>query len=91
MALDLAIQAAGLISVPVTDLAQAKEAQAWAGPGGTAGPEGLEHVSLPPWDAAKPRDLPDRPAGGALVEGREVSQAELFAEAESWQERIGGE
>ena len=90
VALDLAIQAAGLLSVPVTDLADAKQARAWAGPTGTAGPEGLEHVSLPPWDAAKPGDLPDRPAGGALVEGREVSQEDLVAEAERWQERIGG-
>lgn len=91
MALDLAIQAAGLVAVPVTDLADAKQARAWAGPGGTAGPEGLEHVSLPSWDSAKPVDLPDRPAGGALVDGREVAQEELVAEAERWQERIGGE
>lgn len=90
MALDLAIQAAGLVSVPVTDPAPAKGARAWAGPAGTAGPEGLEHVSLPPWDAARPGDLPDRPAGGALVDGRELSQEELVAEAGLWRERIGG-
>ena len=91
MALDLAIQAAGLLSVPVTDLADAQQARAWAGPAGTAGPEGLKHFPLPSWDLAKAGGLPDRPAGGALVEGREISQEELVAEAERWQERIGGE
>ena len=91
VALDLAIQAAGLVSVPVTDLAKLKGARAWAGPGGTAGPEGLEHVSLPSWDSARAADLPDRPAGGVLVEGREVGQEELVAAAERMQESIGGE
>ena len=92
MALDLAIQAAGLVSVPVTDPARARErgARAWAAPAGTAGPEGLEHVSLPSWEPARDADFPDRPAGGVMVE-REVAQEELIAAAERWQQAVAGE
>lgn len=89
VALDLAIQAAGLVSVPVTDSARARErgARAWAGPAGTAGPEGLEHVSLPSWD--REAKLPERPAGGVMVE-RVVTQEELVAAAERLRQAIGG-
>ena len=92
MALDLAIQAAGLVSVPVTDPAQARErgARAWAGPSGKSGPEGLEHVSLPAWESAREAAWPDRPAGGVMVE-REVTQEELTSAAERLQQAIGGE
>ncbi|MFP5284896.1 MAG: hypothetical protein ACLGI9_04085, partial [Thermoanaerobaculia bacterium] len=92
MALDLAIQAAGLLSVPVTDAAHARErgARAWAGPSGRSGPEGLEHVSLPGWDVTKDASFPDRPAGGVMVE-REVTQEELIAAADRLQKAIGEE
>lgn len=90
MALDLAIQAAGLVSMPVTDLSNLKAAQAWASPAGTAGPEGLEHVALPGWEVARAAAFPDRPAGGVWVDG-EITQEELIAEAERLQQVIGGE
>jgi hypothetical protein len=91
VALDLAIQAAGLVSVPVTDLANARGARAWAGPSGKSGPEGLEHVSLPAWESAREADFPERPAGGVMADGREVTQEELIAAADRLQEAIGGE
>ena len=80
------------MSVPVTDPARARQrgAHAWAAPAGTAGPEGLEHVALPAWEPERDADLPDRPAGGVMVE-REVGQVELIAAADRLQEAIGGE
>jgi hypothetical protein len=74
----------------VTDAAQARErgAHAWAGPAGSAGPEVLEHVSLPTWNPGKDADFPDRPAGGVMVE-REVTQEELIAAVDRLE--IGGE
>jgi hypothetical protein len=80
VAQDLAIQAAGLLSVPVTDLGKARErgARAWAAPAGSAGPEFLDHVALPAWNPFRDTDFPDRPAGGVMTE-REVTQEELIA------------
>lgn len=88
VALDLAVQAAGLVSVPVVDPAEARRrgARAWAGPGA---PEGIEAVALPDWDDPREPDLPDRPAGGVLVETSEISQEELAAAAERIRAEIG--
>jgi hypothetical protein len=87
--LDLAIQTAGLVSVPVTDPASAVErgARAWAG---DAPPD-----SLPVVAEAREMTLRDRPAGGVLVDGGTVlDQKDLLAAAERLQKSIapgGGE
>lgn len=78
----------------MTDAANARErgARAWAGPAGSAGPEALEHVSLPAWNPGKDADFPDRPAGGVMVERmveREITQEELIAAVDRLE--IGGE
>lgn len=92
MALDLAIQSAGLVSVPVADPAEAlkRGARAWAGSGN---PDGIEPIALPDWlpDRETPREpaFPDRPAGGVLVESVEISQDELAAAADRIQRAIG--
>lgn len=87
MALDLAVQAAGLVAVPVADPREAvkRGACAWAGPGG---PEGIERVDLPDWDDPREADLPEG-AGRVLVETSEISQDELAAAAARIQEGIG--
>ncbi|HWN43719.1 MAG TPA: hypothetical protein VNW71_15950 [Thermoanaerobaculia bacterium] len=74
----------------MTDPGQARErgARAWAGLAGSAGPEFLEHISLPSWEAARDLAFPDRPAGGVMVE-REVTQEELIAAVDRLE--IGGE
>ncbi len=86
VALDLAIQAAGLVSVPVTDPSDAlkRDARAWAGPGS---PEGIEPVALPDWDDPREPVLQDR-HGGVLVEGVEISQEQLAGAAESIQKAV---
>jgi hypothetical protein len=51
-------------------------------------------LDLPPWDGEGEGTLPDRPAGGVLIGGREVSQTELVAAASAVQEALapgGGE
>lgn len=92
MALDLAVQSAGLVSVPVADPSEAlkRGARAWAGSGS---PDGIERIALPDWlpDRETPREpaFPDRLAGGVLVEGVEISQGELAAAAERIQRAVG--
>jgi hypothetical protein len=64
--LDLAIQAAGLISAP----------------GSQGAPD------LPPWNGDGEGQIPDRRAGGVMVEDREVEQEHLIAAAGTFQEAL---
>jgi len=78
VALDLAIQAAGLVSVPVTDPAEApgRGARRWA--------KDIKDEK----DSKDGKDLPE--AGGVVVAGpRVVSQEEMVAAAERIQETAG--
>lgn len=80
VALDLAIQAAGLVSIPVIDSRQAaiRGATVWADPGGSAAPGGINVLSLPnsgggssppggEWLETGGGQEGGAPAGGAVV------------------------
>jgi hypothetical protein len=73
-ALDLAIQAAGLVA----DLS-GDPSSTW-----------IEESTLPSWEKAGEVTLPDRPAGGVVVDsGTVLSQEDLLAAAERIQQAIG--
>jgi hypothetical protein len=78
VALDLAIQAAGLVSVPVSDPAAAA-GRAWVD----------EKDINDSKDGKDDKDLPDRPAGGVVAGLEELSQEELIAAADRIQEAVG--
>lgn len=98
VALDLAVQAAGLMAVPVRDAKDLEGVgcRVWAdvdsGPDPGA-PSGLERLRLPAWEGSGEARFPEKhPAGGVVVrrEGSpvELSQPDLIALAERIQAEI---
>lgn len=90
--LDLAVQAAGLVSVPARDERDLEECRVWADLETDSGaPAGLERLRLPASGEGTGLVLA-RTAGGAVVrrEGRpvELSQPDLIALADRLQEQI---
>ena len=93
--LDLAIQAAGLVSAPARDEGDLEGCRIWADPEtDSAAPAGLERLRLPTFDASHVGAglAPARKAGSVIArrEGRavELSQADLIALADRIQAQI---